>query len=85
MTKASRESQTADKLKRTRVVIRPGDTNIRTSRDIRKEFNKHHKGVIIKHCRLTASGSMAFEFENEESAKAVHTSWSKTTLEETKA
>ena len=76
MTKATRDSQNADKLKRTRVAVRPGDTNIRTSRDIRKEFNKHHKGLVIKHCRLTASGSITFEFEDETTAKTVHSSWS---------
>ena len=76
MTKAVRDSENADKLKRTRVVIRPGDTTIRTSRDIRKEFNKHHNGLIIKHCRLTASGSITFEFEDEETAAKVHGDWS---------
>ena len=76
MTKASRESENAEKLTRTRVVLRPHNTQIRTSRDIRKEFNTNHKGVVIKHCRLTASGSIMFEFENEESAKAVHATWS---------
>ena len=76
MTKASRESQNADQLKRTRLVIHPENTNIRTSRDIRREFNKNHNGVIIKHCRLTASGSITIEFEDEESAKTVHSNWS---------
>ena len=76
MTKATRENENADKLKRTRVVIRPNDTKIRTSRDIRREFNKHHKGLIIKHCRLTASGSLTFEFEDEETAKKVQSQWS---------
>lgn len=76
MTKASQKQDNDDKLKKTRIVVKPGDTNIRTSRNIRKEFNKHHQGVIIKHCRLTASGSVMFEFEDEASAKAVHENWS---------
>ena len=76
MTKASQKQDTVDKLKRTRIVVKPGDTSIRTSRNIRKEFNKHHQGIIIKHCRLTASGSVMFEFEDEQTAEAVHEKWS---------
>ena len=48
MTKANRENLNAEKLKRTRVVARPGNTQIRTSRDIRREFNKNHKEIVIK-------------------------------------
>ena len=77
MTKATQDSQNADKLKRTRVAVRPNNTSIRTSREIRKEFNKHYSGVIIKHCRLTASGSITFEFEDETTAKSVEDDWSK--------
>ena len=76
ITKASRENLNAEKLKRTRVVARPGNTQIRTSRDIRREFNKNHKEIVIKHCRLTASGSLFFEFDNEDVAKRVHANWS---------
>ena len=76
MTKETRENQNAEKLKRTRIVLRPQNTQIRTSRDIRKEFNTTYKGMIIKHCRLTASGSITFEFENEETAIKVHEDWS---------
>ena len=63
-------------MKRTRIVIRPEDTNIRSSKEIRRAFNKHYQGVIIKHCRLSASGSIVFEFESEEAAKAVEQNWS---------
>ncbi|KAL5262254.1 hypothetical protein ACHWQZ_G007844 [Mnemiopsis leidyi] len=38
--------------------------------------SKHHKEIVIKHCRLTASGSLFFEFDNEGAAKMVHDSWS---------
>jgi len=76
LTKVTREKEDAERMKRTRVVVKSGNTNIRTSRDIRREFNKHYTGMIIKHCRLTAAGSIMFEFEDEEVAKAVHTKWS---------
>ena len=65
-----------ERLKCTRVVIRPEDTNIRTSRDIRKAFNKHYQDIVIKHCRLTASGSITFEFDDEATAKVVENNWS---------
>ena len=60
LSRASKQEEEAERLKRTRVVIRPGDTAIRTSPDIRREFNKHFKGVIILQCRITASGSIFY-------------------------
>lgn len=76
LTKANTEEENANKLKRTRIVIRPEDTGIRTSKDIRRAFNRHYQGVIIKHCRLSAAGSIVFEFENEDTAKTVQENWS---------
>jgi hypothetical protein len=76
ITKAAQDNENTERLKRTRVVIKPEDTNIRTSRDIRRAFNKHYQGVIIKHCRLTASGSITFEFDDETIAKSVQNEWS---------
>ena len=76
LTKASQVNEDSKRLKRTRVVVRPEDTNIRTSREIRREFNKNHNDVIIKHCRLTAGGSIMFEFEDEDTATEVQTQWS---------
>ena len=75
LTKAQKQVDDAEKLKRTRVVIRPADTTIRTSRDIRCEFNKHYQGVIIEQCRVTAGGSIMFEFENEQVATEVNDKW----------
>ena len=31
--------------------------------------------MVIKHCRLSATGSIVFEFENEETAKSVQERW----------
>ena len=76
ITEANLESQNADRLKRSRVVLKPEDTSIRTSKDIRRAFNRHIQGVVIKHCRLTASGSILFEFDDEQTASGVHNSWS---------
>jgi hypothetical protein len=76
ITKATQETENMERLKCTRVVIRPEDTTIRTSRDIRKAFNKHYQGIVIKHCRLTASGSITFEFDDESTAKTVQDKWS---------
>ena len=75
ISKAKQETDDVERLKRTRVVIRPEDTNIRTSREIRKAFNQHYQGMVIKHCRLTASRSITFEFENENTAKTVQSNW----------
>ena len=75
LTKANAEEDEAARLKRTRVVIRPENTGIRDSRDIRKEFNKHYKGEIISHCRVTAGGAIMFEFEDEDTAVKVNSAW----------
>jgi len=58
LSKEKEASVNAERLKQTRVVIKPEDVTIRTSRDIRKAFNRHYTGMVIKHCRLTASGSI---------------------------
>ena len=71
LSKAKEDSDNAERLKRTRVVIKPEDVTIRTSRDIRRAFNQHYSGMVIKHCRLTASGSIMFEFDDEDTAKQV--------------
>lgn len=76
LTKATQGKEDQIRLKRTRIVARPGNTSIRTSKDIRREFNKNYTGYVIRNCRLTASGSIMFEFDDEESAKKVHSSWS---------
>ena len=75
ISKAKEDSDNAERLKRTRVVIKPDDVTIRTSRDIRRAFNQHYCGMVIKHCRLTASGSIMFVFDDEETAKKVNAAW----------
>ena len=70
------ESQlTAERLKRSRIVLKPMDNEIRTSVAIRREFNKTFKGIIIKHCRVTSGGSILSEFEDEQAAQAVENGW----------
>lgn len=76
LSKGAVEKNESERLKRTRIILKPGNTQIRSSRDIRREFNQHYKGLIIKHCRVTASGSIMFEFEDEDTAKKVETGWS---------
>lgn len=78
LTKTTQVDEDAERLKRTRVVVRPEDTHIRTGRDIRREFNKNHKGVLIKNCRLTAGGNIMFEFSDEATATKVQSEWSNT-------
>ena len=75
ISRAKEDLDNAERLKRTRVVIKPEDVTIRTSRDIRRAFNKHYSGMVIKHCRLTASGSIMFEFDDEDTAKQVQSTW----------
>ncbi|KAL5265903.1 hypothetical protein ACHWQZ_G006532 [Mnemiopsis leidyi] len=75
ISRAKEDLDNAERSKRTRVVIKPEDVTIRTSRDIRRAFNKHYSGMVIKHCRLTASGSIMFEFDDEDTAKQVQSTW----------
>ena len=65
---------TGERLKRSRLALKPMDNEIRTSAAIRREFNKTFKG-IMKHCRVTSGGSILFEFEDEQAAQAVETGW----------
>ena len=76
LTKVSQHNEDTKHIERTRIVVRSENTNIRDSRDIRKEFNKHYNGIVIKHCRLTALGSIMFEFDDEKTAKDVEDAWS---------
>lgn len=78
LTKVTQGKEEQMRIKRTRIVSRPEDTSIRTSRDIRRAFNKQYNGYIIRHCRITAGGSVMFEFEDEETATKVHDAWSTT-------
>ena len=63
---------------RTRIIIKPKDNNIIDSKDIRTEFNKHHKGIIIRMCRRTIGGSILLELEDQESAEQVDLHWKDT-------
>jgi hypothetical protein len=76
LAKASQDNDNAKRIERTRILVKPKDTRIRSSKDIRKEFNKNFQGMVIKHCRLTALGSIMFEFDDEATAKNVQANWS---------
>ena len=76
LTKGSKDKEDAARLKQTRVVLKPGNTAIRRSSDIRKEFNKYFQGLIIKNCRVTAGGAIMLEFIDDVTAEKVETKWS---------
>ena len=63
---------------RTCLVRKPQGKSIRSSRDIRKEFNKHFPSMLIRECRTTAAGSILLELDDVEAAKEVETNWNST-------
>ena len=71
----SEAETTAEQLKRSRVVLKPMDNEIKTSVAIRREFNKTFKAISIKHCRVTSGGSILFKFEDKQAAQAVDNRW----------
>ena len=75
-----REESSEEKLKRikkTRIVRKPLDVNLRSSKDLRVNFPVEYKHINIEYCRISVGGSFIFEFESEEAAKEVHASWKK--------
>ena len=48
LTKGSKDNEDAARLNRTQLILKPGNTAIRRSSDIRQEFNKYFQGLIIK-------------------------------------
>ena len=76
LTKGNKDKDDSARLKRTRVVLKPGNTTIRRSSDIRKEFNKYFQGLIVRNCRVTAGGAIILEFIDDATAEKVDTEWS---------
>ena len=76
LTKGNKDKEDSARLKRTRVVLKPGNTTIRRSSDIRKEFNKYFQGLIVRNCRVTAGGAITLEFIDDATAERVDTEWS---------
>ena len=76
--KEDREQEKKEVNKKTRVVLKPMDTEIRNSRDLRKEFNKYFPKVYVEHALITAGGSYIFQFENEEMANQIQQKWENT-------
>ena len=61
-----------------RVVTRPKDVNIKSSKDIRREFNKKFKDVVLERCYATAGGSFFLEVESKEKAEELDADWDNT-------
>ena len=73
--KAVKVEETEERNKRTLLVRKPTDVDIRDSKGIRKAFNKEYPGVIIRNCRVTAGGSFKIELDDPDEAKAVTSDW----------
>ena len=65
------------KNKRTRIVRKPLDKEIRNSSNIRKVINKEFPGVAIRNCRTTVAGSILVEFDSDNEANLVESGWNK--------
>jgi len=73
--KAVKVEETEERNKRTLLVRKPMNADIRDSKGIRKAFNKEYPGVIIRNCRVTAGGSFKIELDNPGETKAVADDW----------
>ena len=72
---SKQEKEKENKL--TRIVVKPLNRNIKNSRELREEFNKHFPDVHVVLARISAGGSFVFVFETEEGANEVQSNWSK--------
>ena len=64
-----------DRDKRTRIVRKPCDVDIRNSKDLRKNFNKYYPLIMLRHARITVGGSYLLEFDEESAATEVQENW----------
>ena len=76
LTKGSKDKEDSARLKRTQVVLKPGNKAIRRSSDIRTEFNRYFQGLVDRNCRVTAGGAIMFEFIDDATAEKVGIEWS---------
>ena len=60
-----------------RIVTKPLDVDIKSSRDIRSAFNKKYPDVVIESCYATAGGSFYLEVECKEKAESLDKAWDK--------
>ena len=67
-----------EKLARTRYIRQPKDKNITKSEHIRREFNKHYEGLLMRQGRTTVGGGILMEFEDAETAVKVSKDWKDT-------
>ena len=67
----------AERDERTRVVIKPADVKVVSSRDIKKEMNKKYRedNICIENCFLTAGGSFIIELEDKAMAERLDLIW----------
>ena len=69
------EADTTERNKKTRIVRKPKDVNIRNSKDLRKQFNQYFPEVILRRAVISAGGSYVLEFEDEAGANQVQQDW----------
>ena len=75
--RAIKAEETEERNKRTLLVRRPVDVNIKDSKGIRQAFNKEYPGIIIRNCRITAGGSFKIELDNEDDTVTIQSGWKK--------
>ena len=78
LTKEKEAENLKEKQERSRIVLRPSNNKLTNSQEIRKEFNKIFKGIIIRNCRTTAGGSILLELDDKLSAQTIDAKWSDT-------
>ena len=64
-----------EKQERICIVRKPTDSNVRSSRDIRKVINNKFPGMVMRQARNTVGGSILIEFDDEDSANHVIQDW----------
>lgn len=73
--RALKAEETEERNKRTVLVRRPVNVEIKDSKGIRQAFNKEYPGIIIRNCMITAGGSFKIELDNEEDTEAIKGRW----------
>jgi len=72
--RCSSEEQ-AKKDAKTRIVAKPLDKDIVSSRDIKRAMRQRYPGVGIERCYATAGGSFVMEFEDKVNAEKMDKDW----------
>ena len=61
--------------KKTRIVRKPKDVNIRNSKNLRTKFCELYPNILLRQARISASESFVLEFDDDESVKHVEDTW----------